>query len=458
MSNINPANINGSYPIAGQDNDSQGFRDNFTNIKSNLTYARNELEDLAAKVVVKAALNVNGSTVENDMNGTDFYNVRVKNVRQIIDAVAIDASDIATMSVTNGSVKQIETVGHPAFAIDLVDTSEQIDGFASVRIQLAAQEPSQVITFPITVTIGGEYIEGFDVLNKTLTLVGGTESDPVYYWLELSTTDGWNTVTITDLNRNSINSVAHANSAGYVTINDQPNITSVGVLTSLKMIDTVGNAIIDGKIKFAEQSDVALDALHANIANSSITSSTVTSNAQPNITSVGTLTSLIVSGSVTANAFNGELTGNVIGTATHSISSQTASQADAADYVTEPIQTSITSVGTLSSLNVTGNISAANINGTLLTAAQPNVTSVGTLTSLTMADQNAVTINGKSSKSSVADSASVAQSLPTGTPTNIGAAGDTAGKIKLNGDYIYVCTGTYDGVTAIWKRATLSSF
>ena len=32
---INPNNIDSAYPVAGQDNDSQGFRDNFTNIKTN---------------------------------------------------------------------------------------------------------------------------------------------------------------------------------------------------------------------------------------------------------------------------------------------------------------------------------------------------------------------------------------------------------------------------------------
>ena len=33
-SNINAFNIDGTFPIAGQDNPSQGFRDNFTNIKN----------------------------------------------------------------------------------------------------------------------------------------------------------------------------------------------------------------------------------------------------------------------------------------------------------------------------------------------------------------------------------------------------------------------------------------
>lgn len=43
---INPTNIDGTYPIAGQDNDSQGFRDNFTNIKNNLETARIEITAL----------------------------------------------------------------------------------------------------------------------------------------------------------------------------------------------------------------------------------------------------------------------------------------------------------------------------------------------------------------------------------------------------------------------------
>lgn len=71
------------------------------------------------------------------------------------------------------------------------------------------------------------------------------------------------------------------------------------------------------------------------------------------LTSLGTLTDLVVSG-------------NIAGTMT------TASQPH------------ITSVGTLTELTVSGNVSATNLAGTLTTAAQPNITSVGTLTSLTV--------------------------------------------------------------------------
>jgi hypothetical protein len=45
-SNINPTNIDITFPIAGQDNDTQGFRDNFRNIKNNLSTAKSEITNL----------------------------------------------------------------------------------------------------------------------------------------------------------------------------------------------------------------------------------------------------------------------------------------------------------------------------------------------------------------------------------------------------------------------------
>ena len=62
---INPNNIDGAYPVAGQDNNSQGFRDNFTNTKTNFQYAADEITDLQSKVVLKQALT--GTTLDNDM-------------------------------------------------------------------------------------------------------------------------------------------------------------------------------------------------------------------------------------------------------------------------------------------------------------------------------------------------------------------------------------------------------
>ena len=45
-SNINSDAIDKDYPVAGQDNDSQGFRDNFNTIKTSLATAKTEITAL----------------------------------------------------------------------------------------------------------------------------------------------------------------------------------------------------------------------------------------------------------------------------------------------------------------------------------------------------------------------------------------------------------------------------
>jgi hypothetical protein len=45
-SNINFAAINQNFPVAGQDNDTQVFRDNFDTIKTNFSEAKTEITDL----------------------------------------------------------------------------------------------------------------------------------------------------------------------------------------------------------------------------------------------------------------------------------------------------------------------------------------------------------------------------------------------------------------------------
>jgi len=49
----------------------------------------------------------------------------------------------------------------------------------------------------------------------------------------------------------------------------------------------------------------------------------------------------------------------------------------------------------------------------------------------------------------------IAQNAPS---TSVGVAGDETGMIAWNSSYIYVCTGDYDGSTAIWKRSSLGSW
>jgi hypothetical protein len=57
-SNINYQDINEAYPVAGVDNDSQGFRDNFGTIKNSLQAAKTEVETLQGTSVKNNADNL----------------------------------------------------------------------------------------------------------------------------------------------------------------------------------------------------------------------------------------------------------------------------------------------------------------------------------------------------------------------------------------------------------------
>ena len=77
-SQINPADIDGNYPIAGVSNNTQGMRDNFTNTRTNFQYASDEITDLQNNAVLKAALS--GTTLDNNLGNNVVYNALVKGI------------------------------------------------------------------------------------------------------------------------------------------------------------------------------------------------------------------------------------------------------------------------------------------------------------------------------------------------------------------------------------------
>ena len=124
-----------------------------------------------------------------------------------------------------------------------------------------------------------------------------------------------------------------AGTAGTVTTNAQPNITSVGTLSNLSV---TGN-ITAGNV-YANAGNISANFL----------SGTLTTAAQPNITSIGTLSNLTVTG----NIVTGNISGNGAG------------------------------LTGLTGANITGQVSNSLVAGTVYTNSQPNITSVGTLTNL----------------------------------------------------------------------------
>ena len=175
--------------------------------------------------------------------------------------------------------------------------------------------------------------------------------------------------------------VANALIAGTVTANAQSNITSVGTLTSLSVSGLVTAANIKGE--GSAISNITGANVTGQVANA-LVAGTVYVAAQPAITSVGSLTSV----SVVGNAAVGNLTTAGLVSATGNVTGgnlTTAGLVSATGNVTGgnfigdgSFLTNITGA------NVTGNVPSATIANTVTNPAQPNITSVGTLTSLSV--------------------------------------------------------------------------
>jgi hypothetical protein len=173
------------------------------------------------------------------------------------------------------------------------------------------------------------------------------------------------------------------------------------------------------------------------LATSATTAATVTTAAQPNITSVGTLSSLTVTGNVSANYFIGngsQLTGLPASYSNTNVAAYLPTYTGnvSANYF----------IGNGSTLtNVTGaNVSGyvplsttANTAATVTTAAQPNITSVGTLSSLSVS--GLITATGTGIKTAnIQDS--------TGTITITTRYGNIAGDVGVYGNLTVGTSGT----------------
>lgn len=66
--------IDDLYPVAGQDNNTQGFRDNFNYIKSALQFVNEDLDTIKTNSVKVATFDENNDPVENDLQGSALVN------------------------------------------------------------------------------------------------------------------------------------------------------------------------------------------------------------------------------------------------------------------------------------------------------------------------------------------------------------------------------------------------
>ena len=223
MSSINPNNINGQYPIAGQDNDSQGFRDNFTNVKNNLTFAKAEIEDLQNNAILKSALS--GTTLNNNLNYAQV------SAAQLIKTVETK-NDLGTktgafsISWADGNLQYFTTSGN----VDLTFTNWPTTGlYAKLVLQITTDTTNRTVTFPSAVSVNLSTIQG--VSGQVVTLPTAD-----VYVFELTTYDAGATIVIQDLLRNY-------NTATFATATVSGNLTVGGAVrtTGYQLANVVTN-------------------------------------------------------------------------------------------------------------------------------------------------------------------------------------------------------------------------
>ena len=197
MSNINPYNIDGTYPVAGQDNDSQGFRDNFTNTKNNFIYTKQEIEDLSAKAILKTKLI--GSTLDNNMNGNPIVNAAISGFREPLKEVATSGGS-SPISFTDGHYQTISFSGR--FEITGITgwPSASSNTHAKIRLEINVTTSGSVLHLPFIndwqyATL--ETFAGVDVDARTITF-----NSAGIHVFDFSTKDGGNTIIVQDLTRN----------------------------------------------------------------------------------------------------------------------------------------------------------------------------------------------------------------------------------------------------------------
>jgi len=192
-SNINPNNIDTTYPVAGQDNDSQGFRDNFTNIKSNFEFAETEIDDLQAKGIFKSALT--GTTLDNDMAGAVIKNAKLQATRD--SRVALGAvTGSAAIDYSAGNWYTVTTSGSITLAFSNIPSA---GNQAYITVTVTVANTAHTMTLPSAVGNGAsaKSVVGIQGISSNVITFAETGT----YEFQFHTDDGGTSIFLSELTR-----------------------------------------------------------------------------------------------------------------------------------------------------------------------------------------------------------------------------------------------------------------
>jgi hypothetical protein len=198
-SNINPYTVDGTFPIANQDNPSQGFRDNFTNIKNNFIFAESEISDIQSKAILTSALT--GQTLNNDMAGTQIRRPQLAAWTQtlldngaVAGALKLDFDQANFQKITTANPISISFINWPTS----IGTGAL--GYGVMRVWIVVTNTAHTVTLPAAVSIDvADIAWSIPNMDGSNTL---TFDAPGNYIFDFSSIDGGQNYQIFDLSRN----------------------------------------------------------------------------------------------------------------------------------------------------------------------------------------------------------------------------------------------------------------
>jgi len=128
--------INENFPTAGQDNDSQGFRDNFARVKTALSTAQTEITYLNTNSVDK--------TTNNDMGNNTLSNLILKNhgVRSSADLNSAGTVNVITFSDFQYKKYSVNNATN-TFQID----NWPVDCYSEIRLEIISASGTKRVQF-----------------------------------------------------------------------------------------------------------------------------------------------------------------------------------------------------------------------------------------------------------------------------------------------------------------------
>jgi hypothetical protein len=166
-STISTVGFNAAYPVAGQDNDSQGFRTNFNVTKVALEAAADEITTLQSNT---AKLNA-----DNAFNGSVISEAELKaNTETVYAAGNVAASQ--NVSWANGHYQTLQAGAD--ITLTLADWPDS-GVMGRMRLQLTSDGTSRTITWASS---GGGSFKGAGAFSGTTVLASQTNPTIIDFW------------------------------------------------------------------------------------------------------------------------------------------------------------------------------------------------------------------------------------------------------------------------------------